>query len=81
MRLARGFLGLMALVTLGACSEARIVEDTTSAVTVRYDGLEANLKDATATAEAACRSHGKTARLRRTEAVAFSERFAHFDCV
>jgi hypothetical protein len=76
-----GPLWLAALVGLAACSEARIVEKTPAAVTVRYDGVVQTFDGAAAAARKACAAYGKTAHLRRTEVLAAVERYAHFDCV
>jgi hypothetical protein len=81
MGFARGPLWLVVLIGLCGCSEARIVENTPTAVSVRYDGIVQTLEDATAAAQQACAAHGKTAHLRTTEMIATIERFAHFDCV
>jgi hypothetical protein len=72
---------LVLLAGLCACSQARIVENTPTAVSVRYDGVLQTLEDATAAAQKACAAYGKTAHLRTTEMIATIEHFAHFDCV
>ena len=81
MGFARSPLWLVLLAGLCACSQARIVENTPSAVSVRYDGIVQSLEDAAAAAQKACAAHGKTAHLRTTEKIATIEQFAHFDCV
>jgi hypothetical protein len=72
---------LLALAALCACSPQRIVEDTPTSVSIRYDSVVATLDDATATANRLCAAHGKVAHLRATEMKAVLEHFAHFDCV
>jgi hypothetical protein len=72
-------LGVM-LAGLCACSNGELTEDTPASVSVRYDGVLETLDDATATAQRACATHGKKARLRSTDIKAALERFAHFDC-
>jgi hypothetical protein len=82
-RLGSGALGLAAIVLVGlcgGCASERVVEDTTASVTVRYNGIDSTLADATREAQAACARHGGTATLRSTEVVAYAERFAHFNC-
>jgi hypothetical protein len=81
MGFARSPLWLVVFVGLCGCSQVQVVENTPSAVSVRYDGIVQSLEDATAAAQKACAAHGKTARLRSTEMIATIERFAHFDCV
>jgi len=77
----RRILALAMLVNLIACSGVRVVENTPSAITVRYDGVE-TMEDATAAANKACAAYGKTARFRKTEArPTLVRHFAHFDCV
>lgn len=81
MRLAWGSLWLVSLIALCACSSAQVVENTPTAVTVRYGGVAQTLEAATAAAQTACAAHGKTARLRGTEEKGALERFAYFTCV
>jgi hypothetical protein len=81
MGFARSPLWLAVLVGLCGCPQARIVENTPTAVSVRYDGIVQSLEDATAVAQKACAAYGKTAHLRTTEMIATIEHFAHFDCV
>jgi hypothetical protein len=81
MRLTWGSLWLGLLAALCACSQAQIVENTPTAVTVRYGGVTQTLEAATAAAQAACAAHGKTAHLRGTEEKGALERFAYFTCV
>jgi hypothetical protein len=81
MGFARKPLWLVVLAGLCACSGARIVENTPTAVSVRYDGVVETLEDATTTARQACGAYGKTAHLRTTEMIATIEHYAHFDCV
>ena len=69
------------LANLVACAGVRVVENTPSAITVRYDGIE-TMEDATAAANKACAAYGKTARFRKTEVrPTLVRHFAHFDCV
>jgi hypothetical protein len=74
-------IGLAALLGLGACSSQKITEDTSTAVSVRYDGVAVTLEDAIATANRSCAAYGKTARLRENTIRAILQRVAHFDCV
>jgi hypothetical protein len=76
-----GLLSITALAGLCACSTLQITEDTSMAVSVRYDGVVHTLADATAAAQKACAAHGKTAQLRTTDKQGNFERFAHFNCV
>jgi hypothetical protein len=66
---------------LTGCAQGKIIENTGKSVTVRYDGTFYSFVDATAMAQKACAAHGHTARLRSKQAVAFSERYAHFVCM
>jgi predicted RecB family nuclease len=59
----------------------RVLENTSMAVTIRYDGVLKTLDDATTAARKACAAYDKTAQLRRNEVIAIAERYAHFDCV
>lgn len=81
MRWGRNRLWLAALVGLCACAQQRIIENTPTAVTVRYGGIGESLDDATAVAQQACAAHGETARLRTTKVYGIDERYAHFACV
>jgi hypothetical protein len=83
MVFARGSLWLSILAGLCGCSaeDVRIVENTASAVTVRYDGITQSLAEATAAANKACAAFGKTAHWRTTSDVGFYGRNAHFDCL
>jgi hypothetical protein len=72
-----------AILVLAGCAGPSLVENSASAVTVRYDGVVTRLDDATALAATACAEHGRTARLRRVAfmGLGLGERWAHFDCV
>ena len=59
----------------------KVVDDTPTNVSVRYDGVAATLDDATAEANRLCATHGKVAKLRDTDVKAAFERFAYFNCV
>jgi hypothetical protein len=81
MRVVRRILALSMLISLVACTGLRVVENTPSAITVRYDGVE-TMDDVTAAANKACAAHGKTAKLRKTETrPTLLRHFVHFDCV
>jgi len=81
MRYRARLAAALAFLSLSGCSSLRIVENNPAAVTVRYDGIVQTLSDATAVAEKRCGRYGKSAKLRKDEHIALSERFAHFDCV
>jgi hypothetical protein len=68
------------LLALAACSGATVIENSATAVTVRYTSLE-GIEEATQLAQKACAVRRKTARLRNTANFGLSDRYAHFDCV
>jgi hypothetical protein len=69
------------LAVLGGCSGTQIIENTPTAVTVRYDGTD-TMADATAAANKACAARGKIAKVREAEfRPTLIRHFAHFDCV
>jgi len=72
--------GIAALVLVAACSGPAVVENSATAVTVRYDAID-GIDEATTLAQKACASHRKTARLRNTANFGLTDRYAHFDCV
>lgn len=74
---------LLCALALSGCKGPAVLENSASSVTVRYDGIETTLDDATRVAARACASHGKNARLRNTafQGLGLGERYAHFDCV
>ena len=71
---------IAALGLLGACSGPTVIENSATAVTVRY-GATDGIDDATALAQRACAAHNKTARLRNTANFGLTDRYAHFDCI
>jgi hypothetical protein len=74
------FLWSLLLVT--ACSgTTEVVENSPTAVTVRFGGFGTDIGDATQVAQKVCASHGKTARLRRVNDEGIGRHFGHFDCV
>jgi hypothetical protein len=71
-----------ALLAVSACSgTAEVVENSPTAVTVKYGGFGTNIEDATQVAQKVCASHGKTARLRTVNDEGIGRHFGHFDCV
>jgi hypothetical protein len=68
------------VLAVAACSGPAIVESSTTAVTVRYSGVD-GIDDATRLAQKACAIHGKTARLRKSANLGLAERYGHFDCI
>jgi hypothetical protein len=73
---------LSALVALTACSGTpTVLENSPTAVTVRYNGISNNLADATQVAQKACATHGKIARLRKVSDQGLGQHFGHFDCI
>jgi len=73
------FCGLLALT---ACTATpTVVENSPTAVTVRYDGVANGIDDATQVAQKVCASHGKTARLRKVNDEGLGQHFGHFNCV
>jgi hypothetical protein len=71
---------LTVLVMLAACSGTAVVENSETAVTVRY-GATDGIDEATAIAQRACAAHHKTAQLRNTANFGLTDRYAHFDCI
>ena len=71
-----------ALLAVTACSGTTdVVENSPTAVTVKYGGLGTDIDDATQLAQKVCASHGKTARLRKVNNEGIGRHFGHFDCV
>ena len=71
--------GLLALA--GCTATPTVVENSTEAVTVRYDGVVNNIDDATQVAQKVCASHDKIARLRKVNDEGLGQHFGHFNCV
>jgi hypothetical protein len=71
--------GLLALT--GCTATPTIVENSATAVTVRYDGIVNKIDDATQVAQKACASHDKIARLRKVNDEGIGQHFGHFDCI
>ena len=71
---------IAALVLLAACSGPAVVENSATAVTVRYSAVD-GIDQATELAQRACAAYYKTARLRTTANFGLTDRYAHFDCV
>jgi hypothetical protein len=70
------------LLAVTACSgTAEVVENSPTAVTVKYGGFGTDIEDATQLAQKVCASHGKTARLRKVNNEGIGRHFGHFDCV
>lgn len=70
------------LLAVTACSgTAEVVENSLTAVTVKYGGFGTDIEDATQLAQKVCASHGKTARLRKVNNEGIGRHFGHFDCV
>jgi hypothetical protein len=73
---------LSALLAVTACSgTTEVVENSPTAVTVKYGGFGTDIEDATQLAQKVCASHGKTARLRKVNDEGIGRHFGHFDCV
>jgi len=72
---------LVALLLLASCSTPAVLENSATAVTVRYDGIKHKIDDATEIAQKACAAHQKTAQLRRIDDQGLGQHFAHFNCV
>jgi hypothetical protein len=73
------FSGLLALT---ACTATpTVVENSATAVTVRYDGIVNKIDDATQVAQKVCASHDKIARLRKVNDDGIGQHFGHFDCI
>ena len=78
-RIARLLLGLFALT---ACTTTpTVVENSATAVTVRYDGIVNKIDDATQVAQKVCAAHDKIARLRNVSDQGLGQHFGHFNCV
>jgi hypothetical protein len=70
------------LLALTACTATpTIVENSATAVAVRYDGIVNNLDDAKQLAQKACAAHDKIARLRRVADEGIGRHFGYFDCI
>jgi hypothetical protein len=65
---------------MAACSGLAVVENSATAVTVRYSSLD-GIEEATQLAQKACATRRKTARLRNTANFGLTERYGHFDCI
>ena len=73
---------LSGLLALTACTATpTVVENSPTAVTVRYDGVVNGIADATQVAQKVCASHDKTARLRKVNDEGIGQHFGHFDCI
>ena len=73
---------LSGLLAAAACSgTTEVIENTPTAVTVKFGGMGTSIDDATQIAEKVCASHGKTARLRKVNDEGIGRHFGHFDCV
>ena len=73
---------LSGLLALTACTATpTVVENSATAVTVRYDGLVNKIDDATQVAQQVCASHNKMARLRKVNDDGIGQHFGHFDCI
>jgi hypothetical protein len=73
---------LSSLLAVTACSgTAEVVENSPTAVTVKYGGFGTDIDDATQLAQKVCASHGKAARLRKVNDEGIGRHFGHFDCV
>jgi hypothetical protein len=73
---------LLGLLAVTACSgTTEVVENSPTAVTVKYGGFGTDIEDATQLAQKVCASHGKTARLRKVNDEGIGRHFGHFDCV
>ena len=73
---------LSGLLAVTACSgTTEVVENSPTAVTVKYGGIGTDIDDATQLAQKVCASRGKTARLRKINDEGIGRHFGHFDCV
>jgi len=79
MRRIALFCGLLAVTACSGSTE--VVENSPTAVTVKFGGFGTDIDDATQLAQKVCASHGKTARLRRVNDEGIGRHFGHFDCV
>ena len=67
---------------LSACtSTPTVVQNTPTAVAVRYDGIANDIDDATQVAQKVCAARGKTARLRNASDQGLGQHYGHFNCV
>jgi hypothetical protein len=80
IRVEQKRLSIGALLLLAGCSGPALVENSTTAVTVRYGSTD-GIEEATQLAQKACSVHHKTARLRNIANFGLSERYGHFDCI
>jgi hypothetical protein len=73
---------LSGLLALSACTSApTVVENSATAVAIRYDGIVNNLDDAKQLAQKACAAHDKIARLRKVDDEGLGRHFGYFNCV
>ena len=73
---------LWGLLALTACTATpTVVENSATAVTVRYDGIVNKLDDAKQVAQKACAAHDKIARLRKVNDEGVGQHFGYFDCI
>jgi hypothetical protein len=73
---------LLGFLALSACAATpTVVENSLTAVTVRYDGIKNKIEDATQVAQKVCASHDKIARLRKINDEGIGQHFGHFDCI
>ena len=71
-----------AVLAVSACSgTTEVVENSPTAVTVKFGGFGTDIDDAKQVAQKVCASHGKTARLRQVNDEGIGRHFGHFDCV
>ena len=67
---------LSGLLALAACTATpTVVENSATAVTVRYDGIANKIDDATQVAQKVCASHDKIARLRKVNDEGIGQHF------
>jgi len=73
---------LSAFLALTACTATpTVVENSATAVTVRYDGIVNKIDDATQVAQKVCALHDKIAHLRKVNDEGIGQHFGHFDCI
>jgi hypothetical protein len=73
---------LWGLLALTACTATpTLVENSATAVAVRYNGIVNDLDDAKQVAQRACAAHDKIARLRKVNDEGVGQHFGYFDCV
>ena len=75
------FSALLAVTACSSSGTTEVVENSPTAVTVKYGGFGTGIEDATQVAQRVCASHGKTARLRKVNDEGIGRHFGHFDCV